>query len=216
MDNFIITIGREFGAGGRQIANCLAQILNVKVYDRQLLEQIKEKYNLTTDDMDRIRARKHKWWDEFCQFYQQANAWANRPYYQAVFVPTVTSEVIYKEETTILNELAAKESCIILGRTGFHIFKDNKNALKVFLTADMDYRREKVGKRLNISDGDADKLIKKVDEARENFTVTFSGKSRYDARNYDLTINVTNLEPIKVAQMIADCVKQKQNFIAEE
>ncbi|MBQ8099828.1 MAG: cytidylate kinase-like family protein [Paludibacteraceae bacterium] len=208
-DNIIITIGREFGTGGRRIASELADKLGVKLYDKKLLEELKQRYNLTTDEMDRIRAHKPNWWDDFSRFYQQAQAWANRPYYDAVYVPQVTSQLLYEEEERILTALAEKESCVILGRTGFHIFRDNPNAFKVFLIADRAFRRDNVARRLNINDGSADALIDKVDRARETFTLTFSEKSRYDARNYDLVLNVTGLQPDKAATLIADCVTNK-------
>jgi len=206
---FIVTIGREFGTGGRQIANLLGEMLGVKVYDKKLLEEFKQRYNLTTEEMDRIRAHKQNWWDDFTKFYQQAQVWANRPYYEAVYVPQVTSELLYEEEERILKALAERESCIILGRTGFHIFRDTPNAFKVFLIADKPFRRDKVALRENINEGSADLLINKVDEARENFTQSFSGKSRYEAHNYDLVINVTHLAPEQVAHMIAECVKNR-------
>lgn len=210
MENkFIVTIGREFGTGGRQIANLLGEMLGVKVYDKKLLEELKQRYNLTQEEMDHIKAKKLTWWDEFAKFYQQAQAWANRPYYEAVYVPNVTSELLYEEEERILTALAEQESCVILGRTGFHIFRDNKDAFKVFLIADKPFRRDKVARRLNINEGSADLLINKVDEARENFTLSFSGKSRYDARNYDLVLNVSGLDPKSVAQFIAECIKQR-------
>jgi len=208
---FIITIGREFGTGGRAIAQELGKLLGVKVYDRKLLEAIKEKYSLTQEEIDKIKAKKQSWWDEFTNFYQQAQVWANRPYYETVYVPQVTSELLYEEEERILKELAEHESCVILGRTGFHIFRDNPNAFKVFLIADKPFRRDKVARRLNINEGNADLLINKVDEAPENFTKTFSEKSRYDARNYDLVLNVSGLEPKSVAEFIAQSVRQKLN-----
>ena len=182
---FIVTIGREFGTGGRKIATELAQLLGVKLYDRQLLEPIREEHNLTQEEVDHIKAVKPSWW------------------YENV------SQDLYDEEEALVRELAEKESCVILGRTGFHIFRNEKNVLKVFLIADRTYRRDKVARRLNINEGSADALIDKVDEARENFTQSFSGKSRYDAHNYDLVINVTGMEPQAVALMIADCVKCK-------
>ena len=182
---FIVTIGREFGTGGRAIATELAQLLGVPLYDRQVLEPIREEYNLTQEEVDMIKSVKPKWW------------------YDNV------SQDLYDEEEEIVRELAEKGSCVILGRTGFHIFRDAKNVLKVFLIADRAYRRDKVARRLNINEGSADALIDKVDEARENFTQSFSGKSRYDAHNYDLVINVTGMKPEDVAHMIAACVKCK-------
>ena len=182
---FIVTIGREFGTGGRQIATELAQLLGVQLYDKQLLDPIKERYNLSQEEVDKIKATKPSWW------------------YENI------SEDMYKDEEFLVRSLAHKESCVILGRTGFHIFRDEPNAFKVFLMADKAYRRDKVARRLNINEGSADALIDKVDEARENFTKTFSGKTRYDARNYDLVLNVAGLEPKEVARFIAECVHRK-------
>ena len=142
----------------------------------------------------------------FKTFYQQATAYASMPYNEAVYVPEITSELIYQEESEILCALAEQESCIILGRTGFHIFRNEPNAFKIFLIADMPYRRDKVARRLNINEGSADLLIKQIDEDRENFTKTFSGKSRYDARNYDLTLNVTGMNADHAAKLIADYI----------
>lgn len=182
---FVVTIGREFGTGGRQIAVELAKILGVEVYDKGLLRQLEERYDLTQEEIDKIKGKKKSWWVE------------------------TISQDLYNDEEFIVRSLAEKESCVILGRTGFHIFRDNPNAFKVFLIADMAFRRDKVARRLNINEGSADLLINKVDEARENFTNTFSGKSRYDARNYDLVLNVAGLEPKQIAEFIAECVRER-------
>lgn len=187
-NKFVVTIGREFGTGGRQIANELAKILGVQVYDKGLLRQLEERYDMTQEQIDHVKSLKKSWWYE------------------------TISQQLYDDEEFIVRSLAEKESCVILGRTGFHIFRENPNAFKVFLIADMPFRRDKVARRLNINEGSADLLISKVDEARENFTKTFSGKSRYDARNYDLVLNVAGLDPQLVAQFIADCVKRKINL----
>ena len=182
---FVVTIGREFGTGGRQIAVELAQLLGVELYDRGLLKQLEERYNLTQEQIDKIKSMKKSWWYE------------------------TISQDLYNDEEFIVRSVAEKESCVILGRTGFHIFRDHPNAFKVFLIADKSFRRDKVARRLNINEGSADLLINKVDEARENFTMTFSGKSRYDARNYDLVLNVSGLNPQQVARFIADCVRSR-------
>jgi cytidylate kinase len=182
---FIVTIGREFGTGGRKIASELAEMLGVKLYDRQVLEPIREGRQLTQEEVDQIKSVKPSWW------------------YENV------SQDLYNEEEQLVRELAEKESCVLLGRTGFHIFRDDERAFKVFLIADKTFRRDKVARRLNINEGSADALLDKVDEARENFTKTFSGKTRYDARNYDLVLNVTGLEPTEIARLIAGCVTRK-------
>ena len=182
---FVITIGREFGTGGRKIATELAELLGVPLYDRQVLEPIREEHNLTQEEVDHIKAVKPSWW------------------YENV------SQDLYDEEEALVLELAEKESCVILGRTGFHIFREDERAFKVFLMAEKPFRRDKVARRLNINEGSADLLIDEVDRARENFTLTFSGKSRYDARNYDLVLNVAGLDPKDAAKIIAECAVRK-------
>lgn len=182
---FVITIGREFGTGGRKIATELAELLGVPLYDRQVLEPIREEHNLTQEEVDHIKAVKPSWW------------------YENV------SQDLYDEEEKLVLELAEKESCVILGRTGFHIFRENERAFKVFLMAEKPFRRDKVARRLNINEGSADLLIDEVDRARENFTLTFSGKSRYDAHNYDIVLNVAGLDPKDAAKIIAECAVRK-------
>ena len=182
---FIVTIGREFGTGGRQIATELAEMLGVKLYDREVLSSIKDRYGMTQEEIDYVKSIKPRWW------------------YEPV------SADMYRDEEFLVRSLAHQESCVLLGRTGFHIFRNDPNAFKVFLMAGKSVRRDKVARRLNINEGEADALIDKVDEARENFTKTFSGNTRYDARNYDLVLNVTGLDPTDVARFIADCVRRK-------
>ena len=204
---FVITIGREFGTGGRKIATELAELLGVPLYDRQVLEPIREEHNLTQEEVDHIKAVKPSWWYENVSqdLYDEEEK--------------LVLELAEKESCVILGrtgfhiflvrELAEKESCVILGRTGFHIFREDERAFKVFLMAEKPFRRDKVARRLNINEGSADLLIDEVDRARENFTKTFSGKTRYDARNYDLVLNVTGLDPLQVARFIAQCVQSR-------
>jgi cytidylate kinase len=182
---FVVTIGREFGTGGRKIAEELGKLLDVEVYDRGLLRELEDRYNLTQEQIDHLKSLKKSFWFD------------------------TISQQLYDDEEVIVRGVAEKESCVILGRTGFHIFRDNPNAFKVFLIADMNTRLHKVMQRLDLDEKSAETLIEKVDEARENFTKTFSGKSRYDSRNYDLVLNVSGQDPEQVAQFIAECVKRK-------
>ena len=141
--HFIVTIGREFGTGGRKIATELAELLGVPLYDRQVLEPIREGRNLTHEDLDQIKSVKPSFW------------YGN------------VSQDLYNEEEKIVRELADKESCVIMGRTGFHIFRDDERAFKVFLMAGKKFRISQVAQEENIDMAQAEQLIEKVDEARE-------------------------------------------------
>jgi cytidylate kinase len=206
MGNMIITINRENGSGGREIARRLGEMLGLKVYDKSILEEIVQKYKLNKEDIERIKAQKTNLWSDFCQFYRQFSAAGNS--YQNED-RKITSRELYYAEAQIMRNLASQESCIIVGRSGFHVFKDNPDALSIFIIADREARIKRIAQKEGVDEKTAAKLIEKTDAARDNFTKTFAGTSRYDARNYDITLNVSRFSTEAIAAFLAENIKRK-------
>ena len=202
---YIITINREAGTGGHEIAEKVSEMLNIKLYDKTFLAHILEKFKLTPEEAEKIKASKPNWWSEFCRFYKPFGTTAAIAYENF----EVNSQQLYYAEAKVLRELAEHESCIIVGRTGFHVFKDTPDTIRIFFIADMEHRVERMMKKRNLDEKEAREKIKELDEARENFTKTFANVSRYDARNYDLVINVTPFTTDQVAQFIVENLKKK-------
>ena len=202
----IITINRENGSGGREIARRLGEMLGLKVYDKSILEEIVQKYKLNKEEIERIKAQKTNLWSDFCQFYRQFSAAGNS--YQNED-RKITSRELYYAEAQIMRNLASQESCIIVGRSGFHVFKDNPDALSIFIIADREARIKRIAQKEGVDEKTADKLIEKTDAARDNFTKTFAGTSRYDARNYDITLNVSRFSTEAIAAFLAENIKRK-------
>ena len=207
-NKYVIVVNREAGSGGKEIAEKLGALLNVNVYSKAAIKKLVEHFDLNEEEIEQIRSRKQNWWNEVCQFYKQFAA-ASDP---LAIDREVTPKQLYHTEAKLLKELAAKENCVIVGRAGFHIFKDDPNAIKVFIMADRKDRVERMSQKLNISDKEAEKIIDEVDKQRENFTKTFSGTSRYDARNYDLVYNVSCIDPDVVVRTLADIVKGEKHI----
>ena len=168
-DKLIITINREFGSGGREIAYKLGALLDIKVYDKNVLEEIEQNLDV-----------------------------ANK-----------LPDDIYAIQKDILLNIASKESCIIVGRTGFHIFKNHPNVVRILLIADYDARVKHVSEKHGITRMNARKRIAIVDKEREDYTMKYTGVSRYDARNYDFVLNVTNIPGYHVAAFLAQNVRMK-------
>lgn len=206
MGNMIITINRENGSGGREIARRLGEMLGLKVYDKSILEEIVQKYKINKEEIERIKAQKTNLWSDFCQFYRQFSAAGNS--YQNED-RKITSRELYYAEAQIMRNLASQESCIIVGRSGFHVFKDNPDALSIFIIADREARIKRIAQKEGVDEKTADKLIEKTDAARDNFTKTFAGTSRYDARNYDITLNVSRFSTEAIADFLAENIKRK-------
>lgn len=211
---FIVAINREFGSGGREIACKLGELLGVNVYDKSILDTLTSKFNLTIEEMERIKAERTSWWSDFCRFYQQFGA-VGRGGYTAQEDREVTSQQIYLAEAQILRDLAAQESCVIIGRTGFHVFRDHPYAMKIFFTADRKARVKRVMEQFALDEDTASMRVDKIDEARDNYTKTFTHVSRYDARNYDFVFNVTQFPTDLVAKFLADNIRKKFPFLTE-
>ena len=206
MKKVIIIISRECGTGGRDIACRLGKKLGLNVYDKTIFEAVSEKYHLNKQEIDRIKAKKLNLWDDFCQFYRQFDV--DRPDY----LPEsrkVTSRELYYTESQIMRNLAAQESCIILGRCGFSVFKDNPDAVKIFIHANRDVRLRRIIETKGMDENAAVEYIEEVDKARERFTQYFAGSSLYDSRNYDFAINVSHSNAEDVATFLAENIRRR-------
>ena len=211
---FVIAINREFGSGGREIACKLGELLGINVYDKAILDALTSKFNLTVEEMQRIKAAKPNWWNDFCRFYQQFGA-AGMGGYTPQEDREVTSQQIYLAEAQILRDLASQESCVIIGRSGFHVFRDHPYAMRIFFIADRKARVKRVMEKYALDEDAASMRIDKIDEARDTYTQSVAGVSRYDARNYDFVFNVTQFPTDLVAQFLADNIRKKYPFITK-
>lgn len=208
MRKIIITINRECGSGGGEIARLLGKKLGFKVYGRTVLEAVAKHFGITLEEMDRIKAQKTNWWSEFCSFYMQFGAVG---YIQGSTITEPTPKSVYYAEEQFLRDLAEKESCIIVGRAGFHIFRNDPNALHFLITAKREARIARIARKQNLSAEEAAKVVDNVDQARDNFVQTVAESSRYDARHYNFVFDVTGMDPEKVASFMAENIRYYGN-----
>ena len=213
--NFVITISRELGSGGRSIGRKLAAELGVRFCDKALIQSLVEKFNLTTCEIERIKAQKKNWLADFLEKVApvpRAEMMVGpHPLYSEAQVPhQTTSEELFAAESEILNALADEGPCVIAGRSGFFVLKDRPGKVDIFIRASRQTRIERVMRRQGLSQEEAADAIDHVDKGRDNFVRQFAGVSRYDARNYDLVLNVDDLDEDAAVAVIMDFIKRKQ------
>lgn len=185
-ENFVITISRQFGTGGHEIGAELARRLDVKLLDKQILNEVASRFCPVENAVEEVGLHSPMWRDDFTQFYRQymANAEYNGQEYDQ------TSRRLFEAQAEAIRKIAAEESCVIIGRCGFHIFRDYPNALKIFVHADVDCRSRRIAEKYGISMNDAAAMVVDNDYSREIYTKTFTGSDWQDARNYDVALNV--------------------------
>ena len=162
---FVITINRELGSGGRSIGEKLAKSLGVPFYDKALIQQLKEEYGLSTEEIERLKGEQHNWWADFKRSLKLMPSYAAPQYIsgKTAMPDFLITDDIFQAETEILKGIADDGSCVIAGRSGFHIFRDHPNHLSILIQASMDYRVSRLMKKQSISAEEARKIIDEVD-----------------------------------------------------
>jgi len=209
-EKYVITINRELGSGGRTIGEKLAQKLNVPFYDKALIQQLKEQYQLTTEEIERLKGQQHNWWADFKRSIKMMPNYVAPQYVSggAINMPDfLITDDIFHAETEILEGIAEDGSCIIAGRSGFYIFREHPNHLSILIQASMQHRIDRLVEKRNISAEEARKIIAQVDEGRENYIKKYTGTSRYDTRNYDLVINMDDHTEDEAVEIILKYIR---------
>ena len=198
-EKFVIAINREVGSGGRTVGRKVAEKLGVKYCDKAVIDGLTQKFGLTQERIEEIKAQKKSWWNDINNYYHTLVNSASMPMEAEV---KLDNETMFETEKRILQDLASHESCVVAGRTGFMVFRDWPNHLNVFIQASMEHRVQRVMRRQNVDEQEARDIIAKMDATREAYIKKYEDTSRYDTRNYQLVISMDGLSEDDAAEII--------------
>jgi len=201
---FVITINRELGSGGRTVGRKLAERLGVEFYDKAVIKGLEGQYHLTVEEIERLKGQKQGWWSDikrimFVSPSMHSNYYIPRKGDEPDMLDT---DQLFEAETEILKGIAEEESCVIAGRSGFHVFNKHPNHVSILIQASLPFRLERVMRKQGISEKEALKAINKVDQMRENYVKKHTGTSRYDTRNYDIVIKADGKTEDEIVDII--------------
>ena len=204
-EKFVISINREVGSGGRTVGRLLAEKLGVKYCDKAVINGLTQKFGLSPDRIEEIKAQKKSWWNDINNYYQTLVNSASSPMEAEVKLDNAS---MFETEKSILQEIATQTSCVIAGRTGFMVFREWPNHLSVFIQASLEHRIQRIMRRRNISEQEARDVIAKMDATREAYIKKYEETSRYDTRNYQLVISMDELSEDDAAEIIIDYINR--------
>jgi cytidylate kinase len=203
-ENFVITINRELGSGGRTVGRLIAEKLGVPYFDKALIQALQKEYNLSVAEIEKLKGLKQGWWSEVQRIFSIGPGITTN-YYMPMLgeePDVLTTDEVFETETAILEKLATEGSCIVAGRSGFHVFRKHPNHLSILIQASLEYRLQRIMDKQNLAREDALKTIKKVDKMRENYVKKYTRSSRYDTRNYQLVISADDKTEEEIADLI--------------
>ena len=203
---FVITISREVGSGGRTIGRKLAEKLGVRFSDKELVDALQAKLNLTASGIEELKGKKKRWLDDFIQMVAPVPTSGMLVDGDSDYISEYNSSLnvndIFEAEKEILNGIADQGSCVIAGRSGFFVLKDRPNKVDILITASLDNRVARVMSKQNLTREKAMEVIESVDKARNNYVSRYTGQSRYDTRNYHIVLNMDLITEDKAVDII--------------
>lgn len=191
MRHIVITIGREYGSGGRIIAQKLSQELGITFYDKELIAAVAKKTGFSENF---IRDTEHQ---------RPTNSFLY-DLYTAVQTPSVPDQV-FIAQAKVIKEAAARESCVIVGRCADYVLRDHPGLLRVMVHAPMEFRRQYARDILGWTgeDKEMDTRIYKQDKARASYYEYYTQNRWGDVRHCDLALNAALGEEACVQALLA-------------
>ncbi len=181
----IITIGRQFGCGGREICRRLSEDLGITFYDKELIEYAANQSGISPEVLEQYdeKATNSLLYSLSLSTYSYTGA-------GNLGVPNLPlNDRLFISQSEIIKQLSDKGPCIILGRCADYVLKDREDVLNVFIHCDKDIRVENIIKRLGMPKSKAEDLIKKTDKRRSSYYNYYTHQKWGDLKNYDLAIN---------------------------
>lgn len=203
--NKIITIGRQFGSGGRDVGKMVADSLNIPFYDKELVELAAKKSNFNEDAVKEIDERA----TNSLLYSIVTGSFGMDGLNAPLFYEMPMNDKFFIAQSEVIKELAAKESCVIVGRCADYVLSEAENVelLSTFIYGSLDYRSLRVARDLNLTIPRARDYIKKTDKQRRTYYDYYTSHEWGKMSNYDLCINTEKIGIENAAQMIINYFK---------
>lgn len=202
-NDFIIVIGRQYGSGGRRIAEAVAKTLGVPYYDKKLLSEAAESLGFAS----RIFAAADEKRPSILRSMLHLNYGAASANYVS---GALSGETLYNAQSEVIRHIAEKGPCVIVGRTADYVMRDHPGLLSVFIHAPIDFRSRLILDRGETEDLDsAAEKARKIDRQRESYYNYYTGRNWGVSGNYHLSIDSSSVSFDDASEIIRMCLDRK-------
>lgn len=196
LENYVITISRQFGSLGRPVAKKMAEMLGIEYYDRDIVEKLAREMNMPVshfgpeEELDSINFEKMK--------------------YPLGISSKEMQEQIFEAQSKIIEDLAQKGSCIFVGRCSDYILRNHNNHFSIFIYAPYEVRKENCINVLGMKLEDVDQMIADVDEARHSYSMHYAKTYSDNVSLKDILIDSSSFGGVDgTAEVLVDMVRKK-------
>ncbi|MGP1350520.1 MAG: AAA family ATPase [Hoylesella marshii] len=198
----IINVGRQLGSGGRIIARMLAEDFNCKMYDKEILNLAtkesgfsKEFFEQNDEQKGFVRSLFHL----HLPYISDTNFYHNK----------FSQDSLFQFQSDAIRKAAEESSCVFVGRCADYVLRDVKEAVSIFITANLEERIKQVSKRHLCDEETAEKLINSIENERSSYYNYYTGKKWGHSTSYDICVNSSILGIEGTEQLLVDYIKKR-------
>ena len=204
--NLIINIGRQYGSGGKSIGEKLAARLNIKLYDKELLLLAARESGFSEECFEQC--------DEQRGLLRTLYGYFRTPFvgnYSHCDSP-LSGETLFRIQSDVIQRIAARESCIFVGRCADYILREHPATINLFFTADNEERIRRITSRLGCSATEAEAKMVEMDRQRARYYNYYASRTWGEAATYDLTINTSRLGEEGTVDLLIDFINKRMKI----
>lgn len=205
MSNYVITIGRQFGSGGRALGRLLAGKLGIPFYDKELLLKAAQQSGINSDFFEKNDERMPKFITGVIPFSFGMNP---MPWYAGT--SSISDDSLYKAQSDFIHSVAEQGPCVIVGRSADYVLRDMPNVINVFLHAKMEDCVKRILQRSDCNDAaKARRMAERTNSLRANYYNFYTDKRWGDASSYDLTFNTSAMSIDDIADVVIEYLRRR-------
>ena len=199
MDNYVITIGRELGSGGKAIGQMMADALGIPIYDRSLINMAAQESGISPEVLKQHDEATSKGLKGMA-----LRAMAAVPFVtgDSFYSNSISDENLFNIQCRVIQEKAESENCIIVGRCADYILRHHPRLLRIFIRADLEDRIKFLMDREIIGREEAEKTIRRIEKKRAAYHDFYSETIWGDSRSYDICVNSSVLGKEATAEFL--------------
>ena len=198
----IITIGRQYGSGGRRLAKMLSEHLNIPLYDKDLINRVSQETGIAGEFFKKVDEQPS---DSFLSMFLSGFSYCNSC---EATDSVLSGNSLFCMQSKVIQQIASEGNCIFVGRCADYILRDRDDVISVFVTANYKDRVSRVAGYEGVSEQSAKEEINKADKTRAAYYDFYTEKKWGKASSYDICLNSSKVSLEQCKEIITQIVKK--------
>lgn len=201
--NIVISIGRQFGAGGRRVGQALAKELGIAYYDKELIMEAAKEFGFAPVFFEENDEKSASFSGNVLQWVESfmTNGMGSKNY--------LSQDTLFEMQSEVVRKVAEKHSCVIVGRCSDYVLRNNPNCVSVFLHSSDSDRVQRIQERSELTEEEAIAKMRMEDKKRAAYYNFYSSKTWGASSTYTLSIDVSSIGVEKTVQLIIFYLRQR-------